>query len=153
LEDLSRPTIVLEPGHYIVSDAGVLLLRVIDVKEAAGSTWVIVDGGTNLLPDYWERREIRVANEANAPLDRLSNVTGPLLYPHDFVAIKKNLPTVKRGDILAVFDAGAYTLSQSHQFLYPRPPAVIIDVEGQVTEIRKKEGYKDVMRMDRLGSK
>lgn len=148
LEDLGRPAIIFEPGYYIVSDAGILLLRVTQAKEAGGTNWVIVDGGTNLVPDYWERREIRVANRATACPDQLANVTGPLLYPHDFIALKRYLPKVKDGDLLAIFNCGAYTLSQSNQFLYPRPSAVMVDIKGEVKEIRKKESYDDAVSMD-----
>lgn len=142
------PTIILEPGRYIINDAGLLLLRVECIKAAGRYKWIITDGGTNLVPDYWERREIQVADRQNAQPKEIVNVVGPLLYPDDFIAIKKCLPEIQVGGILAVSDAGAYTLSQSNQFLYPRPGAVLLGSDGEVKEIRGKETYEDVLLKD-----
>jgi len=80
----------------------------------------------------------------------LVNVVGPLLYPKDFVAIKTMLPKVQNGDIIAVLDCGAYTLSSSTQFLYPRPAAVLVDQSGKVHLIREKETFDDVLGKDRF---
>lgn len=142
------PNLVLEPGRYIVGDAGLLLLRVECIKMAFGHKWIITNGGTNLIPDYWERREIRIANRHNAQPTGIVNVVGPLLYPNDFIAIKKRLPNAQEGDILAVYDVGAYTLSQSTQFLYPRPATVLLGPDGEITQIREKETYADVLSKD-----
>lgn len=145
----AEPTIVFEPGRGIVGDAGILLVEVKSIKEAAGRKWVIVNGGTNLIPDYWERREIRVVNNPSSTAVETVNVVGPLLYRDDFIAIKKLLPKVQEGDILVVLDSGAYSLSQSTQFLYPRPAAILIDLDGKPVVIRKKEDYEDLLKMDR----
>ena len=58
------------------------------------------------------------------------------------------LPKVKEGDIIAVLDCGAYSLSSSTQFLYPRPSAVLVNSEGKVQVIREKETYDDVIGKD-----
>jgi len=143
-------TIVFEPGRYLVHDAGILLLRVSVVKNASGFKWVVVDGGVNLNSDWLERREIQLVNRMSAPKTEIVNVVGPLLFARDFVTIKQKLPEIQVGDILAVFNSGAYTLSNSTQFLCPRPSAVLIKENGQVSEIRERETYDDVTRMDRL---
>jgi len=145
----SEPTIIFEPGRAIVGSAGLLLLQVNCIKEAGGYKWVVVDGGTNLIPDYWERREIQIVNrETLLPLETV-NLVGPLLYTHDFIAIKKRLPKIQEGDILVILDSGAYTLSQSNQFLHPRPAVVLVDLNGRLVKIREKENYEDVLWMDR----
>jgi len=144
-----RPIIVLEPGRYFVGDAGVLLLRVGHVKKSAGYKWIIADGGTNLLPNMWERHDIRVVNRASAQPRETVNVAGPLPYANDFVAIKQHLPEIREGDILAVLEAGAYTLSNSNEFLYPRPSAVLLSPGGMVAEIRESGTHEDVCRKDR----
>jgi diaminopimelate decarboxylase len=143
-------TLVFEPGRYLVHDAGLLLLRVGVVKKAGGFKWVIVDGGTNLNSDWLERREIRVINRASAPDTEIVNVVGPLLFARDFVTLKQRLPEIHEGDMLGVFNSGAYTLSNSTQFLYPRPCAVLIREDGKITKIRDRETYDDVIRMDKL---
>ncbi|MGQ9539363.1 MAG: diaminopimelate decarboxylase family protein, partial [Candidatus Bathycorpusculaceae bacterium] len=150
LDGLSEPLLIAEPGRFIVGPSGLLLLRVDHVKVAGGFRWVVVDGGTNIVPSFYERREIMVANKGSATAKELANVVGPLLYPKDFIAIKTALPNVDEGDILAVLDCGAYTLSSSTQFLYPRPSAVLIDTEGRRHVIREGESFEDALAKDRL---
>ena len=142
-------TLVFEPGRYLIHDAGFLLFRVGTIKEASGYKWVVVDGGVNLNSDWLERREIRLANRMSAPPAEITNVVGPLLFARDFVTIKQKLPEIQIGDILTVSNSGAYTLSNSTQFLNPRPSAVLVRPDGRISEIRERETYKDVTRMDR----
>jgi diaminopimelate decarboxylase len=144
----TEPTLIYEPGRYIVHDAGLLLLKAQVVKKASGFQWVVVDGGTNLNTDWLERREIRIVNRASSPVEGVKNVVGPLLFARDFVTIKQRLPKVMKGDVLAVFNSGAYTLSNSTQFLNPRPKAILVRADGKVVEIREREKYEDVSRMD-----
>lgn len=150
LGDLREPTLIAEPGRFIVGPSGMLLLQVDHTKCAGGYKWILVDGGTNILPVIFERHAISVANRATAPNRELVNIVGPLLYPKDFIAIKVDLPQVDKGDVLAVLDCGAYSLSSSTQFLYPRPAAVLINSKEEVKVIREKETFEDVLRKDRL---
>lgn len=150
LDGLLEPTLITEPGRFIVGPSGLLLLRVDHVKVAGGYKWVIVNGGTNLLPSFYERRKILVANNGSDDDVEMANVVGPLLYPKDFIAIKMMIPKVKEGDIIAVLDCGAYSLSSSTQFLYPRPPAVMINSQGKEHIIRERESFEDVTGKDRL---
>ncbi len=146
----TNATLVFEPGRYLIHDAGYLLVRVGVVKKAGGFKWIVVDGGCNLNSDWLERRRIQVVNRANKEPEELVNVVGPLLFARDFVAIKQRLPRIKIGDILAISNSGAYTLSNSTQFLSPRPSAVLVRQDGKAIEIREKETYDDVIRMDKI---
>jgi len=150
LGNLPKPTLIAEPGRFIVGPSGVLLLRVDHTKMAGGYKWILVDGGTNIVPVINERRTILVANKALASDKELVNIVGPLLYPKDFIAIKALVPRVEEDDIIAVFDCGAYSLSSSTQFLYPRPTAVLINSQGKVEVIREKETFEDVLHKDKL---
>lgn len=145
---LSDLTLVLEPGRYLVGSAGLLLLRVVDVKTVGGYKWIITDGGTNIFTGYSERREILVANRASSTSDEVVNVMGRLLHAHDFITIKQRLPRLQEGDIIAVLDVGAYCMSRSNQFLYPRPYVILISQDGRPLVIRRGEAYKDVLHMD-----
>ncbi len=152
LGGLPEPTIVVEPGRFIVASAGALLVRVDHVKSAGGFKWVMVDGGTNLVPHsfgYMEFHDVMSANKASGSQEELVNVVGPLLYSEDIVTLKARLPNVSEGDILLVFGCGAYTLSKSTQFLHPRPPAVLLDSKGEVRVIREKETFEDVLDKDK----
>jgi len=150
LGDLPEPVLIAEPGRFIAGPSGMLLLRVDHVKVAGGYRWVLVDGGTNILPLIYGRRTILIVNRAAASEKELVNVVGPLLYPKDFVAIKMSVPRVKEDDIIAVLYCGAYSLSSSTQFLYPRPTAVLVSSEGKVRVIREKETFEDVLHKDKL---
>jgi len=145
---LYEPTLITEPGRFIVGPAGMLLLRIDHVKIAGGHKWVMVDGGTNILPSFHERRRLLVANNGLASDQEEVSIVGPLLYPKDFIAIKARLPRVEEGDIIVVLDCGAYSLSSSTQFLYPRPAAVLVNSKGKVQVIREKETYDDVIGKD-----
>jgi diaminopimelate decarboxylase len=150
LGNLPEPTLITEPGRFIVGPSGMLLLTVDHIKVAGGYKWVVVDGGTNILPVMYERRRVLIANRAKESGEELVNIVGPLLYPKDFVAIKTVVPRIEENDIVAVFDCGAYSLSSSTQFLYPRPAAVLINSQGKVRVIREKETFEDVVAKDRL---
>jgi diaminopimelate decarboxylase len=150
LGNLPMPALMAEPGRFIAGPSALLLLRVDHVKVAGEFKWVFVDGGTNVLPSFYERRKLLIANNGSASERELVNVVGPLLYPKDFIAIKAFAPRVKEGDILAILDCGAYSLSSSTQFLYPRPPAVLTNSHGEAYLIRERETYDDVLAKDRL---
>ena len=142
-------SLIFEPGRYLIHDAVLLLLKAGIVKNAGGFKWIIADGGTNLNSDWLERREIVVANRASAAPEEIVNIVGPLLFARDFVTIKKKLPKIVEGDILAAFNSGAYTLSNSTQFLIPRPSAVLISEDGRVREVRQREPYDYILQMDK----
>jgi diaminopimelate decarboxylase len=150
--DSSEPTIIVEPGRFIASASGILLTRVDNVKNSGGYKWAFVDAGTNLLPRFGvgpELRKIIVANKAADRPEEEVNVVGPLLYSDDYITLKTILPRVSEGDILFIFDCGAYTLSRSSQFLHPRPAAVMLDSKGNVRVIRERETPEDVLYKDR----
>jgi diaminopimelate decarboxylase len=149
LGSFSEPMLITEPGRFIVEPSGMLLLRVDHTKTASGYKWIMVDGGTNILPEIHHRHTILVANRKATSNPELVNVVGPLLYPKDFVAIKVLLPQIEENDIITLLDCGAYSLTSSTQFLYPRPAAVIIDSGGKVEVIREKETVDDVSRKDK----
>lgn len=150
LGNLKEPILVVEPGRFIISSAGILLVRVDHVKNAGGYKWAVVDGGTNLLPRFGaeELRKVVVANKASEDSNEEFNIVGPLLYPNDFITLKAPLPKICEGDILAVFGCGAYTLSRANQFLYPRPSAVLLNADGGVKVLRERETYEDFLSKD-----
>jgi len=150
LGDLPEPILITEPGRFIAGPSGMLLLRVDHTKMAGGYKWILVDGGTNIVPVIHDRRIVLVANRVAASKKELVNIVGPLLYPKDFVAIKTLLPHIEENDIISVLDCGAYSLSSSTQFLYPRPAAVLVNSKGKIRVIREKETFADVLGKDKL---
>jgi diaminopimelate decarboxylase len=147
-------SLVLEPGRYLVGDAGLLLLRVEYVKPRRGRpTWICADGGINLLIRpvllgtyyHMEMAERREEGEGE-----VVNVAGPLCQAGDVIGRERRLPSPKRGDLLAVFNAGAYTLTMSSQYNHrPRPAMVMVEGE-RVEVVRKRETCEDLWRYDSL---
>lgn len=157
LAEIVRPLrcrLLVEPGRALVGPAGVLLTRVIYVKESRGKTFVIVDAAMNDLirPALYDAVHpiTPVAREA-ARTRRASpvDVVGPVCETGDFLARDWPLPPVQPGDLLAVWGAGAYGFSQSSNYNARRRPAEIL-VEGSRFRIaRRRQTYDDLVRGER----
>jgi diaminopimelate decarboxylase len=126
-------TIVVEPGRYLVADAGVLLTGVNTVKPTDGATLAGVDAGmtTLLRPGlYGAHHEVRSLEPdvADREDDRVS-VVGPICESTDVLAEDRDLPRPERGDLLAVGNAGAYGVEMVSQY-NSRPRPAVVAVEG-----------------------
>jgi len=153
-EGLEPPTLVFEPGRYIVGDAGVILARVGYVKERIGMpAWVSVDAGINALIRpalYGAYHHIELANKMNLPNTVEYNVAGPLCESGDVLGKNRKLPPVDPGDIAVVFDAGAYGLAMSNQHTAQSRPAVVLVNGDRAEVIRRRETVEDLIRLDRV---
>ena len=152
--------IILEPGRSISCNAGILLTRVQYTKRGGRRKFVIVDAAMNDLirPTLYESYHfIWPANPgpAREPANRLStlrmsgdeqvDVVGPVCESGDYLARDRWLPAVKRGDLVAVFSAGAYGFTMSSQY-NARPRAAEVLVEGGHWRlIRRRETYQDLI--------
>lgn len=141
--DLPEMDLVLEPGRFIVSDAGILLTQAISVKNE----WVFINGGVNLLPEsiFFIRRGFIVASKVGKKADHMYNIAGPTLSTGDVVATDQKMPKMEKGDIVIVLDAGAYTLPRSNQFTAMRPDVLYITSDKKIKYLRKKEKYSDLV--------
>jgi diaminopimelate decarboxylase len=153
-KDLPKPILMFEPGRYIVGDAGVLLARVGYVKERPEMpTWISLDAGMNALIRpalYGAYHHIEVANKMTAKNDISYNVAGPLCESGDFLGKDRKLPEVVQGDLVAVFDVGAYGLAMSSQHTAQPRPAMVL-VNGKKAEVvRKRETFDDLTRLDQI---
>jgi len=153
-KDLASPTLVLEPGRYIVADASVLLARVGYIKERPGMpTWVAVDAGMNALIRpalYGAYHHIELANKIREKNEQLVNVAGPLCESGDFLGKERRLPAAEPGDLAAIFDVGAYGLAMSSQHTAQPRPAMVLVNRGKAEIIRKRENYKDLTHLDQI---
>ena len=118
---------VLEPGRYLVGPAGILLTRILYIKEGAEKTFAIVDAAMNDLirPTLYEAfHPIRPVKEAAAPKTpsnaRRYDVVGPICETGDYLALDRALPPLSAGDLLAIGVAGAYGATMS-SFYNARP--------------------------------
>jgi len=150
------PTLVFEPGRAVVGDAFVLVCRILLRKEVPGSgTWLILDAGTNLFPYLLTFSESHCVFPVQKPLQgspaERVHLAGPLLYSSDILMRNCRLPRLEPGSLVALLDAGAYTLAYSNQFLYPRPAVVLLDGH-EARVIRQTETAEDVLRQDRMSA-
>ena len=153
--------LVLEPGRFIVGNAGLLVSRVIYTKDSGGKHFVIQDAAMNDLirPTLYDsfHRIWPVApaqSFATPPADYevqnagtiKSDVVGPVCESGDFLAKDRYLPPVERGELLATFSAGAYGMSMSSNYNgRPRAAEVLVD-GGEHHLIRRRETYEDLIR-------
>lgn len=154
LAEIVRPLgcrLLVEPGRAIVGPAGVLLTRVLYVKENGGKTFVIVDAAMNDLIRpvlYAAKHAITLAvrgETASAP-KKAVDVVGPVCESADFLARDWPLAPVKAGDLLIVWTAGAYGFVQSSNYNARRRAAEVL-VEGRrFRVVRRRETYDDLVR-------
>lgn len=142
--------LLVEPGRYLVADAGVLLTKVLYRKQTTKRRFVIVDGAMTDLPrpalyDAWH--PVWPVN-ARRGKKSLADVVGPVCETGDFLARRRPLPPLERGDLLAVGKAGAYGFAMSSQY-NSRPRAAEVLVEGgKARLVRKRETLADLTRAE-----
>ncbi len=145
---------IVEPGRYLVGDAGMYVARVLDVKNSRGKTYAILDGGMNHhLAASGNLGQVIKRNFPVAVLNRLGeasrqavDVVGPLCTPLDVLARNVELPPVEVGDLVGVLQSGAYGRSASPLgFLsHPAPPEVLVS-DGKQSLIRRRGTYRDLL--------
>ncbi|WP_290812564.1 diaminopimelate decarboxylase [Halovivax sp.] len=145
--------LMLEPGRYLVADAGVLLTAANTVKEAPGTIVVGVDAGmtTLLRPALYDAyHPIRsLAAGADDRETVRQTITGPICESADVFCTDRPLPRIGRGDLLAIGNAGAYGYEMASTYnSRPRPASVTI-ADGEARLARRREPLADVSRLER----
>jgi len=156
--------IVLEPGRSIAANAGILLTRVQYVKTSGDRTFAICDAGMNALlrPSHYDAFHFiwpaapgpgfvphERTREPGMPGLVTVDVVGPLCETGDYLALDRRLPPPARGDLLAVFTAGAYGMSMASRYnSSPLPAEVLVSGEA-FTVVRRRETYEDLVAHER----
>lgn len=141
--------LLLEPGRYVVAEAGILVTRVLTVKDAGDKSFVVVDAAMNDLirPALYgaEHPLLAVTAPRNGAKSVRADVVGPVCESGDFLARDRTLPRPERGDLLAIGSAGAYAFSMSSQY-NSRPRAAEVLVDGARVElVRRRETIDDLL--------
>jgi diaminopimelate decarboxylase len=149
LNELARPSVILEPGRSLVGPAGVTLYRVGTVKRASDVvTYVAVDGGMsdNPRPQLYDARYTALlANRAREHASGTYRVAGKHCESGDVLIDRVELPEPRRGDVLAVPATGAYTLAMASNYNgVPRPAAVLV-ADGNARVVRRRETVEDLL--------
>lgn len=144
--------IVMEPGRFIVGNAGILVTKVLYLKDNGVKKFLIVDAGMNDLvrPAMYDAyHEIVAVKESSVKKEKL-DVVGPICESGDFFAHDRTMPVVKNGELLAIMSAGAYGYVMASNYnVRGRVPEVM--VKGNKFEITKdRETFKDLMRGERI---
>ncbi len=140
-------TLILEPGRSVVGNAGILVTRVLFVKEKERKRFIIVDAGMNDLirPSIYDAYHHIVPVEDKGEGYTIADVVGPICETGDFLAKDRRLKEVRRGDLLAVLSAGAYGFSMSsHYNGRPRPAEVLVEGDSYRV-IRRRETYEYIL--------
>jgi diaminopimelate decarboxylase len=147
LKDLGLK-ILLEPGRYIVGNAGVLLTRCLYEKKGSAKTFKIVDAGMNDLirPALYEgHHEIVPLVEPSSSERVKMDVVGPICESGDFFCQDRELPDFQPGDLIALMSAGAYGFVMASNYNSRPLPAEIL-VDGATAEVvRKRQSLEDLL--------
>jgi diaminopimelate decarboxylase len=145
--------ILLEPGRFFVGNAGVLLTKVLYLKQAESKTFVIVDAGMNDLIRpalYQGYHEVVPLHETKDRSVIKADVVGPVCESGDFFALDRELPEPRPGEVLALMSAGAYGFAMASNYnSRPLPAEVLIDGD-QATLIRRRQKYADLVELEAL---
>ena len=149
-------TVVIEPGRWLVAPAGVLLTRVITVKQAGERRWAIVDAAMNdlmrpALYDAWHDIE-PVAEAASGVATVETDVAGPVCESGDVLGRGRQLPPLTAGDLLILRDVGAYGSVMASTY-NGRPLAAEVMVRGDaVASIRARQDHEALLARDLVPS-
>ena len=131
-QEMPEAELVLELGRYLVGEAGVYVTQVIDRKISRGQTYLVVDGGLNhhlaasgnfgqvIRKNY----PVAIGNRMGEGEKETVSIVGPLCTPLDLLADRMELPAAKPGDLIVIFQSGAYGASASPQGFLGHPELV-----------------------------
>jgi diaminopimelate decarboxylase len=147
-------SLIFEPGRLIVGNAGILVTRVLYVKQAETKTFIIVDAGMNDLirPTLYDaHHDVRPVREAPPGTPRIvADVVGPVCESGDFLALDRALVEPAPGDLLAVMTAGAYGAVQAGTY-NTRPLVAEVMVDGdRFAVVRPRLEVEEIIALDRL---
>jgi len=144
--------LLIEPGRFIVAQAGALVTRVLNVKKNGKKTFVITDAAMNDLirPALYQAYHEIVPVRPRAGRAQAMDVVGPVCETGDFFARDRMLKPIEAGDLVALLDAGAYGMAQSSNYNSRFRPAEVL-VEGRKHRlIRRREEMKDLLATEVL---
>jgi diaminopimelate decarboxylase len=141
--------VLLEPGRFLVGNAGVLLTRVRYLKQTENKKFVIVDAGMNDLIRpalYQSYHEIVPVREPTTPKCESVDIVGPVCESGDFFAQDRELPPLNEGELVALMSAGAYGFVMASNYNSRPLPAEVLVNGDQSSLIRRRQTMEDLIR-------
>jgi diaminopimelate decarboxylase len=147
-------SLILEPGRLIAANAGLLLARVLYVKEGEARTFLVIDAGMNDLirPALYDAHHeiVPVSRRDEENLMQVYDIVGPVCETADLFARRYALPRMQPGDLVAIMTAGAYGAVMASAY-NARPPAPEVLVRGgEWSVVRPRMDYDELAGLDRL---
>ncbi len=146
--------LVLEPGRMFVGNAGILVTRVIYVKDGGAKVFVIQDGAMNDLirPTLYDaHHDILPVNEERKAAEMIvADVVGGICETGDYFATDRRMPRPEQGDLLAVMTAGAYGAVQSGTYNSRPLVAEVLVNGGRFAIVRPRQSYEELIGLDRI---
>ncbi len=142
--------ILVEPGRFLVGNAGVLLTRVLYIKETGRKKFAIIDAGMNdlirpaLYESYHQIVPVVQPSMSRNKTEKM-DIVGPVCESGDFFAQDREMPELRPGDLLAVMSAGAYGFVMASNYNSRPLPAEALVRGDQVTLIRKRQTIEDLV--------
>jgi diaminopimelate decarboxylase len=159
---LRAARLIVEPGRFLVAPAGIYVARVVDVKVSRGKKFVITDGGMhhhlaasgNLGQTIKRNFPVAIVTKLGEPASETVDVVGPLCTPLDVLARGIELPRAEVGDLVGVFQSGAYARTASPLgFLSRQAPPEVLVADGRDRLVRRRgsddDFVADQVEMDR----
>ncbi|MGQ9818888.1 MAG: diaminopimelate decarboxylase [Candidatus Kapaibacteriales bacterium] len=147
---LDKPKFIIEPGRYLIGNAGILLSRVTSVKDGY-KKYIGIDAGMNTLIRpalYGANHRIEIFGKNN--IVQLANFCGQICENSDILARNVPVPEVEVGDLVLIFDVGAYGFSMSSNYNGRLRPAELMMVDGVAKLIRRRETFDDFISTMRV---
>ncbi|MDH3742518.1 MAG: diaminopimelate decarboxylase, partial [Hyphomicrobiales bacterium] len=146
--------LVMEPGRMIAGNAGILVTRVIYVKQGDGRNFVVTDAAMNDLirPTLYDAfHEMQPVREPAEDAEIITaDVVGPVCETGDYLAQQRDLPVLEAGDLIAVLTTGAYGAVQSGTYnTRPLVPEVLVHQE-RFAIVRPRQTYDQLIGLDHL---
>jgi diaminopimelate decarboxylase len=140
--------LILEPGRVIVGNAGVLVSKVLYLKENEQKRFIIVDAGMNDLvrPSYYGSFHQILPVRRGGREEVVADVVGPICESSDFLAKERKIPKLDQDELIAVMSAGAYGFSMSTNYNSRPRVAEVLVRDDRMYVIRQRESYEDLIR-------
>ena len=146
---------VIESGRFLIGEAGIYVARIVDIKESRGKKFLILDGGMNhhlaasgnLGQTIKRNYPVALVEKLNHESVEQVDLVGPLCTPLDTLGRNVNLPSAEVGDLVGIFQSGAYARSASPLvFLSHNSPVEVLVDQGEDFLIRSRGCTEDLMR-------
>jgi len=147
--DISKTTLILEPGSAAIGSAVELHTSVLDVKNTSRSRIVTTDGSRIHIDPLWLKKKYKYTTDATKPMHKKQIICGYTCMDHDRIMTIENEPELSRGDHIVYHRVGNYTMTFGGPFIKPYPP-VYVDLKNKTITVRKAMTVQDYYRLETI---